>query len=281
MASSRRLQPGRELQWRDRPLIMGVLNVTPDSFFDGGKYSTRVKAVDHALRMAEDGADIIDVGGESSRPFSKPITIDEELRRVIPVVEGIRERSNIPISVDTCKARVAEESFCAGADMVNDISGLRYDPEMADTVTAAKAKVIIMHMKGTPETMQIDPSYDDVISEICAFFEERIRFAVTGKGIEQNNIILDPGIGFGKRVEDNLKIIKHINIFKKFNLPVLVGTSMKGFIGKITESTQRGRLEGTLASIAISVWNGANIVRVHDVKKAKKTVVFTDAVMRV
>lgn len=280
MSSSTKVKMGRELQWSDRPLIMGILNVTPDSFSDGGKYVTREKAVDHALKMVEDGADIIDVGGESSRPFSRPISTDDELKRVVPVIESLRERSNIPISVDTCKARVAEESCLAGADIVNDVSGLRYDPEMADTVSTAKVKVIIMHMKGLPETMQTAPYYDDVISEICTFFQERIQFSAV-KGIDQDNIILDPGIGFGKRVEDNLKIIKHIDVFKRFGLPVLVGTSMKGFIGKITESTRKGRIEGTLASISISVWNGADIVRVHDVKKAKKVVLLTDAIRRV
>ncbi len=280
MSSSTKVKMGRELQWSDRPLIMGILNVTPDSFSDGGKYVTREKAVDHALKMVEDGADIIDVGGESSRPFSRPISTDDELKRVVPVIESLRERSSIPISVDTCKARVAEESCLAGADIVNDISGLRYDPEMADMVSTAKVKVIIMHMKGLPETMQTAPYYDDVISEICTFFQERIQFSAV-KGIDQDNIILDPGIGFGKRVEDNLKIIKHIDVFKRFGLPVLVGTSMKGFIGKITESTRKGRIEGTLASISISVWNGADIVRVHDVKKAKKVVLLTDAIRRV
>jgi len=280
MSSSRKAQMGRELQWRDRPLIMGVLNVTPDSFFDGGKYTTREKALDQALRMVEDGADIIDVGGESSRPFSKPVSIDEELKRVIPVIEGIRGRLDIPISVDTCKAEVARESCCAGADIVNDISGLRYDQKMADAVSTVNARLVIMHMKGTPETMQAAPCYDDVISEISTFFEERIQFA-TVHGIKQDNIILDPGIGFGKRVEDNLKIIKHIDVFKKFGLPVLVGTSMKGFIGKITGSTLKGRIEGTLASIVISILNGADIVRVHDVKRAKKVVVFTDAIRRI
>lgn len=280
MLSSRKTPMERELQWRDKPLIMGVLNVTPDSFFDGGKYSTREKAIDRALRMARDGANIIDVGGESSRPFSKSISADEELKRVIPVIEGIREKSDIPISVDTCKAEVAWESCRAGADIINDISGLQYDPEMAETVNVANTKVVIMHMKGTPETMQTAPYYDDVISEICTFFEERIRFAAA-KGIERDNIILDPGIGFGKRVEDNLKIIKHIGVFKQFGLPILVGTSMKSFIGKITESTLKGRIEGTLASISISVWNGADIVRVHDVKKAKKVILLTDAIRKV
>jgi dihydropteroate synthase len=269
----------KELQWRDRPLIMGVLNVTPDSFFDGGKHATQGKAVDHAVRMVKDGAHIIDVGGESSRPFSTPVSIDEELNRVIPVIEGIRDRSDIPISVDTCKARVAREAWMAGADIVNDISGLMHDPDMADTVSALKVRVIIMHMQGMPETMQVAPYYDDVISEIDAFFEERIHFAVT-KGIERDSIVLDPGIGFGKRVEDNLKIIKHLDVFKKFGLPLLVGTSMKGFIGKVTGSTLRSRVEGTLASIAVSVWNGANIVRVHDVKKAKKVADLVDGIRK-
>jgi dihydropteroate synthase len=277
MSSSRKAPMGRELQWRDRPLIMGVVNVTPDSFFDGGKYATQEKAVDHALQMVEDGADIIDVGGESSRPFSTPVSIDEEIKRVVPVVESIRKRSDIPISVDTCKARVARNACLAGADIVNDISGLIHDPEMADTISALKAKVVIMHMKGIPETMQVAPCYNDVISEISTFFEERIHFAVA-KGIEKDDIILDPGIGFGKRVEDNLKIIKYLDAFKRFDQPLLVGTSMKGFIGKITGSTLKGRAEGTLASIAIAVWNGADIVRVHDVKKAKKVVGLVGAI---
>jgi dihydropteroate synthase len=267
----------RELQWRDRPLIMGVLNVTPDSFFDGGKYATRKKAVDHALRMIEDGADIVDVGGESSRPFSKPVSIYEELERVVPVIEGIKERSGILISVDTCKAGVAREACLAGADIVNDISGLIHDPEMADTISASKAYVVIMHMKGQPETMQVAPYYDDVISEIHSFFEERIQFAIT-RGIAKDTIILDPGIGFGKRVEDNLKIMKNLGVFKRLDLPLLVGTSMKGFIGKVTGSTLKGRVEGTLASVAVSAWIGADIVRVHDVKKAKKVVDLVGAI---
>jgi dihydropteroate synthase len=277
MSSSRKARMGRELQWRDRTLIMGVLNVTPDSFFDGGNYATREKAIDHALRMAEDGADIIDVGGESSRPFSTPVSTDEELKRVVPVVEGIRESLSIPISVDTCKSKVAREACLAGADIVNDISGLMHDPEMADTVSTFKVKVVIMHMKGMPETMQVSPHYYDVIAEIGTFFAERLNFAAKN-GIEKNNIILDPGIGFGKRVEDNLKIIKHLDTFKRFDLPLLVGTSMKGFIGKVSDSNMRGRIEGTLASIAISAWNGANIVRVHDVKKAKRVVGLVDAI---
>jgi len=267
----------KELKWRDRPLIIGVLNITPDSFFDGGKHATQKKAVDHALRMEEDGAHIIDVGGESSRPFSTPVSLDEELKRVIPVIEGIRERSKIPISVDTCKARVAREAYGAGADIVNDISGLMHDPEMAQAVSALRARVVIMHMRGTPETMQVSPYYDDVISEINAFFEERIRFA-SSKGIKKDALILDPGIGFGKRVEDNLKIIKHLETFKKFDLPLLIGTSMKGFIGKVTGSTLKGRVEGTLGSVAISIWNGADIVRVHDVKKTKKVVSLVEAI---
>lgn len=269
----------RELQWRHKPLVMGVLNVTPDSFFDGGKYVSQEKAVDHALRMAEDGADIIDVGGESSRPFSKPVSIDEERKRVLPVIEAIRGRIDTLISVDTCKAAVAREACLAGADMVNDISGLMYDPDMAATVSSLRVKIIVMHMKGTPGTMQVAPWYDDVVSEIGHFFDERLSFALS-RGIERDDIILDPGIGFGKRLEDNLKIIKDLGAFKKFGLPILVGTSMKSFIGAVTNSTLKGRIEGTVASIALSLWNGADIVRVHDVKKAKKVVGLVDAVRK-
>jgi dihydropteroate synthase len=256
---------------------MGVLNVTPDSFFDGGKYSRREDAISHALLMTEDGADIIDVGGESSRPFSAPVSTDEELGRVIPVIEGIRAGSNVPLSIDTCKARVAREACRAGADMVNDISGLRHDPDMAETVRDLDSHLVVMHMKGTPGDMQNAPYYEDVIAEISGFFDERIRFA-KDHGIKEEKLVLDPGIGFGKRVEDNLRIIKNLDAFRRFGRPLLIGTSMKGFIGKVTWSTLRGRVEGTLATVAISVWNGANIVRVHDVKKARKVVSLVNAI---
>lgn len=268
----------RVIAWRNRPLIMGVLNVTPDSFFDGGKYSTTEEAVRHALYMIDEGADIIDVGGESTRPFSKPVSVEEELKRVIPVIEGIRKTSYIPISIDTSKEKVAKEACNAGADIVNDISGMSFDKNMADTVCNAGAQIVIMHIKGTPEDMQNNPYYENVVSEICEFFKERISFA-NKHGIENDCIILDPGIGFGKRVSDNLAIIKNLKVFKEFKMPILIGTSMKSFIGHVTNSPLNERMEGTLASIAISIWNGADIVRVHDVKSARKTVQLVNAIM--
>ncbi|OPY71970.1 MAG: Dihydropteroate synthase [Syntrophorhabdus sp. PtaU1.Bin002] len=279
MLSSEKVPMERELPWRHRPLIMGVLNVTPDSFFDGGKHSAKEDAVRHASIMVESGADIIDVGGESSRPFSSPVPVDEELRRIIPVIQRIREESDIPISVDTCKARVAREACQAGADIVNDISGLRNDPDMAETVRDLARYVVIMHMKGTPGDMQKTPYYDDVITEIRTFFLERMRFAVS-RGIEERKIILDPGIGFGKRLEDNLKILKTLDEFTAIGRPLLVGTSMKGFIGAVTGSALKERIEGTLASIAVAIWNGAAIVRVHDVKRTFEVVKLVDAIKK-
>lgn len=257
---------------------MGILNVTPDSFFDGGKYLNREDAIKRALEMVEEGADIIDVGGESTRPYSEPVSTDEELKRVIPVIEGIRSRSDVFISIDTYKARVAEEAVYAGADIVNDISGFKFDRDMAYTVARLGVYGVIMHIKGTPRNMQVNPYYEDVISEIKEYFNERIEFALS-VGIEREKIIIDPGIGFGKRVKDNLKIIKELKTFKEFGLPVLIGTSMKSFIGHVTSSEVHDRVEGTLASIAISIWNGADILRVHDVKKTVKVLKLVHAIM--
>jgi dihydropteroate synthase len=268
----------REIQLNGSPLIMGILNITPDSFYDGGKYYKTEDAVKQALQMIEDGADIIDVGGESTRPFSELISVDDELKRVISVIENIRSQSDIVISIDTNKAQIAEEAHLAGADIVNDISGFMFDPDMAETVGKLNMYAVIMHIKGTPKDMQQNPRYEDVISEIKSFFIERIAFA-RNHGVNEEHIIIDPGIGFGKRVEDNLKIIKQLSDFRELGRPILMGTSMKSFIGHITDSPLQERVEGTLASVAISVWNGANIVRVHDVKKTKKVVKLVSAIM--
>ncbi len=268
----------REIRCNEYPLVMGILNITPDSFYDGGRYYKGEDAITQALQMIEDGADIIDVGGESTRPFSELISVDDELNRVIPVIKSIRTQSDIIISIDTNKAQVAEEAHHAGADIVNDISGFMFDPDMAPTVSKLNMYAVIMHIKGTPKDMQQNPQYEDVISEIKTFFAERMSFA--GKhGINEERIILDPGIGFGKRVEDNLRIIRQLDDFKELGRPILMGTSMKSFIGHVTDSPLQERVEGTLASVAISVWNGANIVRVHDVKKAKKVVKLVSAIM--
>ena len=271
---------GWRQRFEDRPLIMGILNVTPDSFYDGGKYYPQDVAVTHALRLTDEGADIIDVGGESTRPYSDVTSAEEELRRIIPVIKAVRERSSVFLSVDTYKAPVAREAVSAGADMINDVSGLTFDPEVGTVAAQSGVPVVIMHTKGKPKEMQVSPGYDDVIREIKEFFADRISFA-RQCGVDDQNIILDPGIGFGKRLQDNLMIIKELRRFKELGYPILIGTSMKSFIGKLEESPDLDeRTEGTLASLALSLWNGADIVRVHDVKKARKVLRLVHAVMK-
>jgi dihydropteroate synthase len=263
----------RELPDSGKPLVMGVVNVTPDSFYDGGRYFDPISAAGQALALIEAGADIIDIGGESTRPGALPVAHGEEMRRTIPVIEKVRTVApNAFISIDTMKHEVAREALAAGADMVNDVSGLTLDEGMAAVVRDAGAYAVVMHMKGAPAHMQDNPWYDDVITEIAAFFAERIGF-LEQKGIDGRRIVLDPGIGFGKRVEDNLRIIKMLRRFADLGKPLLVGTSMKSFIGKVTGGGPvEERLAGTLASVAIAVWNGARIVRVHDVAQARKAV---------
>ncbi len=268
----------REIPSKKEPLIMGILNVTPDSFFDGGRYDTEEAAIEYALRMVEEGADIIDVGGESTRPYAEEVGLEEELKRVIPVIEKISARSDVFISIDTYKSKVAQAACLAGAQMINDISGLTFDPQMAHIAGEMRAYVVIMHTKGTPKNMQENPYYEDVISEISEFFRKQMDTAIQA-GITEERIILDPGIGFGKRVEDNLRILKMLGEFKKIGRPLLIGTSMKSFIGKVTGSTLEERLEGTLASLAVSIMNGADILRVHDVKSAQKVAKLVHAVM--
>ena len=231
--------------------------------------------------MAEGGADIIDVGGESTRPGSEPTSLGEELDRVLPVIEGIRKHSSIPLSIDTYKAAVARAAVASGADMVNDISSLSFDEGMAGVVAASGVPVVIQHIKGTPRDMQKNPSYQDVTGEIKEFFIERIAYA-RSCGIDEDDIIIDPGIGFGKRVSDNLTIIRELGRLKELGRPLLIGTSMKSFIGRIMGTdVPAERAEGTLASVAISLWNGADMVRVHDVVRTKKVVTFMKALMEV
>ncbi len=265
-------------QCKTTPVIMGILNVTPDSFSDGGRYRSVEEAVDHARLMIEEGADIIDVGGESTRPYSEPVAEKEELHRVIPVIERLHEIPGAFISVDTYKASVAREALKAGADMVNDISGLTYDNAMAGVIAENDAYTVIMHIKGTPRNMQENPRYDDVIGEIREFLHERVEYAVLS-GVDREKIVVDPGIGFGKRVEDNLRILKMLDAFKELGRPVLVGTSMKSFIGKITDMPLEERVEGTLASLAVAIMNGADVLRVHDVRRARKVLKIVKAVM--
>ena len=253
----------------DSTKIMGVLNVTPDSFSDGNKFIRVDKAVDHALRMIEEGADIIDIGGESTRPGAEKVDIPTELGRVIPVIEELRKRSDIPISIDTNKAEVADKAIQAGASIINDISALRFDAGMVKVLQKySDVPIILMHMLGTPQTMQEEPFYEDTIEEIMDFFQERIDHCVSN-GINRSRIVLDPGIGFGKRQIDNLIILKKLYEFKTFGLPVQLGASRKSFIGKVYDSKPEDRLEGSLAATALAFQNGIDIVRVHDVKQHK------------
>lgn len=257
----------REFDFNSDSYIMGILNVTPDSFSDGGKFFFIKEAVEHAKEMIEEGADIIDIGGESTRPGAQEVDEDTEKNRVIPVIEEIRKFSEIPISIDTYKSSVAQEALKAGADIINDISGLRFDPNMVKVAREFRAPVVVMHIKGTPKDMQKNPQYEDLLRELLEYFEERIN---TLKKEEIKQIIIDPGIGFGKRYEDNLKIINNLSEFKIFRCPVLVGTSRKSFIGlSLGERPPEERLYGTLAANVVALMNGASIIRVHDVKPHK------------
>jgi dihydropteroate synthase len=260
-----------------RTLLMGVLNVTPDSFSDGGLFFDKEKAISHALRMVEGGADIIDIGGESTRPGSKPLEIEEELRRVIPVIESLAKEVDVPLSIDTYKSTVAQRAIEAGAEIINDISGLHFDPSLAKVAAKNDTPLILMHIRGTPETMQKDVHYDSLFSEILQYLKESIQRAES-TGLDPRQIIIDPGIGFGKTAEDNLLIIKNLYEFRILGKPILLGTSRKSFIGKILNTEVGDRLEGTLSSIAISVLNGAHIIRSHDVLQAKKAIAVADAI---
>ncbi len=250
---------------------MGILNVTPDSFSDGGKFDNTEDALTHALTMEQEGADIIDIGGESSRPGAKPVTLENELSRVIPVIERVRNNSDIPISIDTYKSQVAEEALQAGANIVNDISGLRFDEKMVNVVRTRKAPVIVMHILGNPQNMQSNPVYDNVITDLLLYFKERITH-LDKSGISQSDIIIDPGIGFGKTVEHNFEIIRELNEFLQLGCPILVGPSRKSFIGNTLDLPPDQRLEGTAAAVTASIMNGAAILRVHDVKEMRRVI---------
>jgi len=258
-------------------LIMGILNVTTDSFSDGGQFIDRDIAVNHALEMEKSGADIIDIGGESTRPGAEPVTMEEELDRVISIIEGIRSNSNVCISIDTYKADVADKALSAGADMVNDISGLQFDERMVNVVRAANVPVIIMHIKGTPRNMQQDPHYENLMEEIVAYFQERVEFCHE-HGIKNENIILDPGIGFGKRLQDNFELLRELKQISDLGFPVLSGPSRKSFIGLTLDLPVDERVEGTAAAVTASILNNANIVRVHDVKEMKRVAIITDTI---
>jgi len=268
---------GYNLSLDSKTLIIGVLNVTPDSFFDGGLHFRVDDAVEHGLRMANEGADIIDVGGESTRPFSDPLPLEEELSRVIPVIKALSQDIDIPISIDTYKSEVARQALEAGAKMVNDISAMRFDPAMGPLVAAAGVPIVLMHMKGTPKNMQVSPTYEDLLDEVIGFLSKAIEEAVK-IGIRRDLTIIDPGIGFGKSFDDNLKIIKELHRFSSLGQPILIGTSHKSFIGQVLHLPVESRETGTMATVAAAAMNGASFVRVHNVRAAKETVAIIDAI---
>ena len=267
------------LRLSERTHVMGILNRTPDSFSDGGIFTDDDTAMRHIERMAKEGADIIDIGGESTRPGSKGVGLTEELKRVVPIIKKAQANMDVPISVDTRRSEVAEAALEAGASMVNDITALRHDAGMKHVVARHRAPVILMHMKGTPETMQARPEYDDVIAEVISYLAGSIEEAKAA-GIPEEKIIVDPGIGFGKTAAHNLFIIKELKRFKVFDRPILIGTSRKSFIGGVLKSEVGDRLMGTAASVAAGILNGANMIRVHDVGEMVEVARLTDAIIK-
>ena len=257
---------------------MGILNITPDSFSDGGRFYGTDSAIKQGLKLIQEGADILDIGGESSRPGSDPVPIEEEKSRLLPVIRALRKQTDILISVDTTKSEVAQSALDAGADIINDISAGRFDTRMLQLAADRQVPVILMHMLGTPKTMQVEPHYDDLLPEIKAFFQERIKAAVS-VGIKRSRIIIDPGIGFGKNHKDNLCLLNNLKFMDDLDQPVLVGVSRKSFIGRILDVPADERLEGTIASALISVMHGAHILRVHDVAAVKKALTVAEAIM--
>lgn len=268
------------MTFQDRTYLMGIINVTPDSFSDGGLFFDSEKAVEHGLILEAEGADILDIGGESTRPWAMPVSAEEEIKRVIPVIKALSDRVKVPISIDTYKAEVATMAVEAGASIINDISSLRFDPEMVNAVRKYKTPVIFMHMLGRPGDMQINPVYKDVVQDVYEFLRERIEYAEE-MGIRRDDIIIDPGIGFGKRLAHNLSLIRHLNIFKGLCCPILIGPSRKSFIREVLNRPVDDRIEGTAAVVAIAVMKGANIVRVHDVKMMKNVARMADAIKTV
>ena len=269
---------GKILNLKKRTGIMGVLNVTPDSFSDGGKYISPEKGIERGIQIVQEGADIIDVGGESTRPGSEPIGVQEELDRIIPVIEGLLKDIQKPVSVDTYKSEVAEIALETGVHMINDIGAFRFDHNMPDVIKKYDVPCILMHIKGTPKVMQNNPEYKDLIGEIKNYFKERINFALKNE-IRLENIIIDPGIGFGKKIKDNFLLLKRLGKFKIFGCPIMIAPSRKSFIGKTLNLPPDQRLEGTAAAVTAGILNGANIVRVHDVKEISRVVKIADEIL--
>lgn len=257
--------------------IMGILNVTPDSFSDGGLYNSVEAAVNQCRHLIESGADIIDIGGESTRPFAEAVSLSEELKRTIPVIQAIRREFSVPISIDTRNADVARRALEAGADILNDVSALLHDPDMINVVIKSDVPIIIMHMQKTPETMQLAPQYENVVDDICSFFTERLHW-IKSKGVELSRIIIDPGIGFGKTLEHNLSILKHLKRFEDFGHPVLLGHSRKRFLGELTGKTELERDFATAVVAALAVGNGTSIIRVHNVEMVKTAITVAEAI---
>ncbi|MCI0672284.1 MAG: dihydropteroate synthase, partial [Myxococcaceae bacterium] len=270
---------GRTLTWGTRTHVMGVVNVTPDSFSDGGRFLAAESAVAHGEALARAGADLLDVGGESTRPGAPPVSADEELARILPVVRGLKERTDVPISVDTSKAVVAKEALAAGAVLVNDISGLHFDPQLAHVVAATGAACCVMHIRGTPETMQREAVYADVVAEVLVWLDEAVERAVTA-GVPRDRLLVDPGIGFGKTAGHNLLLLRRLVDLRQLGLPVLVGTSRKSFLGKLAGGKPPSeRLAATLGSVAaVAALGGADVVRVHDVAECRDALAVADAI---
>jgi len=273
------LAKGQTISFSERPLLMGIVNVTPDSFFDGGRFLDPEAAVAHAWQLVEEGADLLDIGAESTRPGSIPVEETEERRRLIPVVTAVAKAVSVPISVDTSKAVVAKAAIDAGAVMVNDVTALRGDPAMVDAIVVSGVGVVLMHMQGTPQTMQKAPKYHDVVEEVEDFLAERVRFALE-RGVAKNQIMLDPGIGFGKTLAHNLDLLGQLRTFTKLGFPLLVGPSRKGFIGELVEQSVQDRAWGTAGAIALAVERGAHVLRVHDVAGMKDVVKVAAAISR-
>ena len=266
------------LELGGRTLLMGTINVTPDSFSDGGRFYKTDQAIKQGELLATDGADILDVGGESTRPFSNSVGIEEELRRVIPVVRELAKSTTLPISIDTCKGQVARAALDEGATIINDISGLRYDPELVKVAATSQVPLILMHMQGSPRTMQLEPHYGSLLSEIIGFLEERIQFACEA-GVSRDQIIVDPGIGFGKAVHHNLLLVKHLDSLATLGRPILLGTSRKSFIGAVLDKEVTEREPGSWATVCAGIIKGAHIVRVHEVNTCRQIADMIDAII--